>query len=98
MRYYQMSFALEHQGRTSRRTDFKIATSPDHHVSTLRKSTNNSSASAAELAPNSLIFVQRAIGNNKNNHQQQESLQKLGQSNNDSEGFDFAKNPIQPKL
>jgi len=93
-----MSFALEHQGRTNRRTDFKIATSPIHHVSTLHKSTNNSSASAAEFAPNSLIFVQRAIGNNKNNNHQQESLQKLGQSNNDSKGFDFAKNPIQPKL
>jgi hypothetical protein len=80
-----MSFAFAHQNKTNKTGDNKKSTSLKHssypHINNLE----------ANDSPNSILYLQRAIGN--------QAVQRLINSNNNTSRFHFAKIGIlQPKL
>jgi Domain of unknown function (DUF4157) len=98
-----MSFGLAHEGRITKIGDSKISSSAKHQASALHSSTSNSASATAAvgLAPNSLSYVQRALGNDNNNHDQSAKWTMVRSTNASDNTFSSAReinNNLQPKL
>ena len=83
-----MSFGLAQQRKVSKVGDSKISSSADHHASILHNNNDNSyySTAAVGLAPDSLSYVQRAIGNNDNDNNNNNHHHQSANNNNNNNG------------